>query len=815
MTTKIDLAGEWMLSADSVSVRASVPGDTHSALLASKIIPDPYWGDQELSIQEYGRKDWTYERTFAVTLADMENDSVFLVADKIDTVATVYINNVLVGRTKSAFIGYRFEVKHALVVGLNHVIIKFESPEKAAYAESLKLPYPAPHNISHVQSPHRNLIRKPQCHAGWDWGLCMMVSGIGGNIYLECFSLARIESVRTFQVHHSGAVEVTVLCEVFSPLGGSANLSIQLGDSRNESGIELQPGNNHFERTIRVSNPLLWWPNGYGPQPLYPLDVQVGDSIIHKRIGLRTLEVAHEDDACGHSMTVIVNHVPVFCKGASWIPADGFPQRQTRAVIGDLLDSAVSANMNMIRVWGGGQYESEEFYDLCDAKGLLIWQDFMFACSVYPSTDGFLDLVRLEAEYQVKRLQGHPCLALWCGNNENIGALNWYPESRANRDRYIVDYDRLNEGVLGNAVRTLDPGRLFWPSSPCGGPGDYSDCWHDDRRGDMHYWSVWFESKPFEAVQEVRPRFCSEFGYQSFPSIETISSYASQDQWNLTSPVMEHHQRSDGGNARIIECIARYFRMPGEFKQFIYLSQVLQAMAIKISVEHFRRIRPVCMGAIYWQLNDLWPVCSWSSLEYGGKWKLLHYAAKRFFAPLLVSILQTKDDKIQIWVNQDGGEHVSGEVLVRIIRFTGQIEQAIRLPASIPPNGVAHIHQFPLEQLAVDANRAFLSVELRANGIVSRNEHFFAPYKKCVLEHADISVRVEEIASCFSIIVQSDKPAFWVTLSAGIIRGEFDDNGFLLLPGEPRTIVFTPKEKTSLAIFEQQLSWTHIRETYR
>ena len=283
----------------------------------------------------------------------------------------------------------------------------------------------------------------------------------------------------------------------------------------------------------------------------------------------------------------------------------------------------------------------------------MIWHDMMFSCALYPSTPGFLANVEREIRHQVKRLRDHPCIALWCGNNEDVGALTWYPESRKNRDRYIVDYDRLNEGVIGRVVDECDPTRTFWPSSPSAGRGDYSDNWHDDRRGDMHYWSVWHESKAFSAYYEVSPRFCSEFGYQSFPSVELARGYCPPGQMNVTSPVMEHHQRHGRGNALIVEMFTRYFRMPEGFENFVYLSQVQQALAIKTAVEHWRHLRPTCMGTLYWQLNDNWPVCSWSSLEYGGKWKLLHHAARRFYAPTIVSAFQRPDRTVEVWLTSD------------------------------------------------------------------------------------------------------------------------------------------------------------------
>ena len=609
------------------------------------------------------------------------------------------------------------------------------------------------------------------------------------------------------------AVDLTVRCEVESPAGGRTSFGIEIGGRKVSTTVTLKPGLNRLKKVVRISQPKLWWPNGFGAQTLYPLTVRVGGDELVKRIGPAHDRGGLRNDKDGLALYFVVNGKPLFAKGANWIPADAMPQRATRAVLDDLLSSAVAAHMNIIRVWGGGTYESDEFYDLCDEKGLMIWQDFMFACSMYPATTEFLDNVREEARHQIKRLRDRACLALWCGNNENVGALNWYAESKTHRDRYMVGYDRLNEGVLGDAVRELDPTRLFWPSSPCGGPGDYSDCFHDDRRGDMHSWDVWHAGKPFETYLALKPRFCSEFGYQSFPSLEGIRSYAPPDQFNITSPVLEHHQRNLGGNSRITENMTRYFRFPDGFENFVYLSQVQQALAIKMGVEHFRSLRPLCMGAIYWQLNDLWPVCSWSSLEYGGKWKLLHYLARRFFAPVLVTAKQI-GDSVEIFALNDPIEPVDAAVRLRVIDFSGKVLKTLRLGKRLAPGSSTLLKTFALKDLVAHPNEAFLSLEMRAGGRVIRNEHFFAAYKKCVLKKPHVRLKTAQVPKGFTVTLTTDVPAFWVRLDVAGVRGEFDDNGITLLPGAARRLLFVPKEKTTLAEFRRNLALRHLRDTY-
>lgn len=442
---RLDLTGVWQLSRRkrNETIPAQVPGDVHSALLEAGEIPDPYWGENELAVQWVGREDWVYSRTFVVNQEFLGENSVFLNCDQLDTITDIYINDQYIGSTDNMFRRYRFEVKEFLRLGNNHLKIVFHSAEKTALKRSQNLPYEIPHSQYPIQSPHINLIRKVACHGGWDWGCCLMASGIYGDIYLGATSLGRIEYVYTTQNHRDGECRVEVTTEVISPKGGETKLQITLGDLHYTRPVTLKPGLNIVSAEILVENPRLWWPNGHGEQPLYDLAVRIAGDEVKKRLGLRQLEVVTEEDKIGLSFKIRVNGVDIFCKGANWIPADALPQRQTRGRIDDLLTSAADAHMNMIRVWGGGQYESHDFYDLCDEKGILIWQDFMFSCALYPATKDFLANVQEEVTHQVKRLRDHACIALWCGNNECLGALNWFDVSRRNRDRYLVDYDHL------------------------------------------------------------------------------------------------------------------------------------------------------------------------------------------------------------------------------------------------------------------------------------------------------------------------------------------------------------------------------------
>ncbi len=813
---KINLKGEWKLrqANKSKALTASIPGDTHSALLAAGKIPDPYWGMNELDVQWVGRENWAYSRKFRVSAEFLKKSLIFLNCDCLDTITEICLNGKRIGKTDNMFLRYRFEVKPFLKIGLNEITILFKSAEKQAISESKKLPYELPYSVYPVQSPHRNLIRKVQCHAGWDWGCCLMVAGIYGDIYLGATSTGRIEYVYTEQKHSQGRCTIKVTAEFRAVRAGDFVFAVRLENLRKEKMVHLEPGYHYLSDEFNVENPQLWWPQGYGEQPLYELSVRVGSDEVKKKIGLRTVELVNKNDRIGRSMTIRVNGTDIFCKGANWIPLDALPQRQARSRYDDILSSAVLANMNMLRVWGGGQYETEDFYDLCDEKGILVWQDFMFACALYPATPAFLENVEKEVRHQVKRLRDHPSIALWCGNNENLGALTEHEVSRKNRDRYLVDYDRLNEGVIGKTVAQCDPDRPFWPSSPCGGKGDYSDCWHDDSRGDMHYWGVWHEGKSFAAFYDVHPRFCSEFGFESFPSLETIRSFADESQFNVTAPVMEHHQRHPEGNSIITETFTRYFRRPEGFENIVYLSQVQQALAMKKAVEYWRALRPACMGTLYWQLNDNWPVCSCSSIEYGGKWKLLHYMAKRFFAPVIISSFQKRSGEVEIWVINDHLNDQTAVVINTLFDFRGTLLKTEEFQVKIRATGAVLVKRYRAGDLTSEPDNTFLRSKLISDDHISCNELFFTDYKRCSLNKARVKAKVKKVSGGFSIELTTDLPAFFVSLNAEGIPGEFDDNCLTLINDEPKTVVFQPKANIKTDKFRSSLSIKHLRETY-
>ncbi|MGL5010831.1 MAG: glycoside hydrolase family 2 protein, partial [Paracoccaceae bacterium] len=527
----------------------------------------------------------------------------------------------------------------------------------------------------------------------------------------------------------------------------------------------------------------MWWPAGLGPQRLHTLTISAGDVTTTRQIGLRDLALVSAPDAAGRSFGFTCNGHPVFARGANWIPADALHGRITQAGVRDLLQSAVDANMNMIRVWGGGRYEPDWFYDICDELGLMVWQDFMFACHLYPSTPAFLAEVDAEVRDVVARINHHACLALWCGDNELIGALTWFPESRKDRDRYLVNYDRLNRTVETALQATL-PGASWWPSSPSPGPLAFGDAWHDDSSGDMHFWSVWHEGRDFDHYRDVAPRFCSEFGFQSYPSMQAIRSFADARDFNIAAPVMESHQKNPGGNARIAETMFRYFRFPVDFESFVYLSQVQQGMAIKTAVTAWRALKPHCMGALYWQLNDTWPVCSWSGLDYGGNWKLLHHMARHFFAPVTVVAVPSPDAITLRGVNDTRDAQlititVSALAMDGSLRALGQASAELPTDESIELISIARSDLRPGEVLhwAWDGGEDVLPL---------------TPWKAYDLLSPNITMTARQEEDVWQITLSTQTLAPYVAVEADL-PGRFSDNAFALIPGRPRTITFIPR----------------------
>ncbi|MDC7240565.1 MAG: glycoside hydrolase family 2 protein [Spirochaetales bacterium] len=804
---KINLAGTWSLRStdNKIDTEIELPGDIYTALIAAKIIPHPYKDRNELETQWVHQLDWVLERQFDLKSLPEEGLQ-FFHGEVIDTAARVELNGTLIGNSDNMFIPAWFDLTGALKSGSNTLRIFIDSAEKTALARAGEHPYVVPATPAPVFSPSRNFLRKVQCHGGWDWGPCVMTGGVYRSVELDLSDILIRDLSFDLEKRDNGDWDVKVRALLLSGKKQTLPLNITLAGTELKEELSLETGESELNRTLRITSPELWWPNGEGEQKLYTMTFQLGDRHEAMKVGFRTIEVVNNEDEQGLSMFFRVNGRDIFAKGANWIPTDALPSQQDDEKTRGLLEDSAKVHMNMIRVWGGGQYESDFFYETCDELGLLVWQDFMFACSLYPATPSFLESVGQEVRAQILRLKKHACLALFCGNNEDVGALTWYEESRKDRDRYLVDYDRLNEGVIGNAVRELAPAHTWWPSSPSAGEGDYSDCWHDDKRGDMHYWSVWHEGKPFEAYYDVLPRFCSEFGFQSFPSFNMVEEYADKDMHNVTSPVMMHHQKNNRGNEIIISTLSRYFRFPENFKDFLYLSQVQQAWAMQTAVEYWRGNRPHCMGALYWQLNDNWPVASWASIDYSGTWKALHYEAARFFSPLLLTAWR-KDGKLTAAAVNDRAEDVEAKACLIFRDFNGKALRTVEKELTLKRGSA---QQFYTEDLEDEKSRqnSYLELVLEAEGETRKTCFFLDVPRMCSLQKADVKMNILGSGSERKIELESNKPAFF-TFLRGETGDRFSDNGFYLPAGEKKIISYTPADEKRINV---ELS--HLKMTY-
>lgn len=801
---------------------ATVPGDVHLDLLANKKIPDPFYRDNESRLQWIENESWEYRLSFDATPELLARTNVDLVFDGLDAAAQVYVNGEQVLKADNMFHVWRVPVRGHLHAGTNLLRVVFPSPIKAAEVVAAADPWQP-----RTKTADKTYIRKAAYEYGWDWGPRFVTSGIWRAVRIEAWDKARIADFAIRQRDVSREVaHLDAEVEVEMSSSGPAKISVQYsGDGKPatlSSKVTLHAGRNVVDFPIEIRQPKLWYPAGYGDQRLYEFTAQVsmGSKVSDERktkTGLRSIVLRRKLDQWGRSFEFIVNGIPVFAKGADVIPFDSFPNRVTTADYRRILESARDANMNMIRHWGGGYYETDEFYQICDELGIMVWQDFMFGNDWQPGTYAFKQNIEDEAEDQVRRLRNHPSIVLWCGNNETEEALNWAPRETLPMDvKYQMWQDYLTEfsGILNRVVARLEPEIPYWPSSPS---ADYEALSDRYQSGDAHLWDVWHGRVPFSTYETHNPRFVTEYGFQSFPELKTIEAFTEpEDRTNIFTPVMLAHQKNNEGNAIIHDYLLKDYPEPKDFASFLYVSQVLQAEGIKIGAEHFRRARPETMGSIFWQLNDCWPVASWSSIDYYGRWKALQYYARRFYAPVLVSP-HVEEGSLRVYIVSDRTETRPATLRVRLMDFDGKVLLEDKHDVSVEPLASKVYLDWPLVKLtqagASDTSRVFVVAELTEGSTqVSRNLAYLAPVKEIHLTPAKLTVDTTVANGTYKIRITSPVLARSVYLSFGNLDAKVSDNYFSLLPGETREI--TAASAVSLDALKAQLKVVSLTDAF-
>jgi len=806
---------------------ATVPGCIHRDLLRHRLIPDPFWAKNEADLQWVSERIWEYRTRFILPADAATHEQVDLIADGLDTLATLSLNGRVLGRSENMFTSARFPAKPLLHKGRNELVIRFDSATK--YVRTHRLA----HQPREINDPvgGATRIRKQQCQFGWDWGPRLVTAGIWRDLRLESWTGNRLVEVRLTQ-HHARDGAVTLIIE--SELARADDRVRYEGTVSLNGHVIAQIENrvpSEATSSSRIKNPKLWWPNGHGAHPLYDVELiaRNGDGREigrwHRRIGLRTLELRREKDRWGESFAFVVNGRPVFAKGASWIPAHSFVAGLTRDDYARDLRSAAQANMNMIRVWGGGVYESEDFYDLCDELGLMVWQDFMFACTLYPGDRSFQQLVKAEVSDQIRRLRHRACLVLWCGNNElellNGEALRVPAAQGA--------YDAIFRRILPTAVAALDGATPYWRSSPSQGAGrELAD---PERSGNAHFWDVWHARHPVERYREKQFRFVAEFGMQSFSSPAVAATFCPPAEFNIFAPAMENHQKNPAGNQILLDYLARRYRFPKDYASLAYLSQLNQAHCMQMGVEHYRRCMPRTMGALYWQLNDCWPGASWSSLEFTGRWKPLHHVARRFFAPAIVSaVLQGKEtvgignerhstvNGVHLFTSSDLPATTQGKIVWELHTLAGRSlrtgHKSVRLHygesrLQLKLNFASDIARHGRDAL-------YLRIALKiGRQCVSEDTVFFTTPRFVDFPRAKIATQITRLTPCSAAIrfrSRTFQHRLWFDFGSQAFSA--DDNCFDLHPGRERTVIVRFARAITQAQLTQRLKIITITDTY-
>jgi beta-mannosidase len=794
---------------------ATVPGSAQSDLMALKLVPDPYWRDDEAKVQWVGLSNWQYRKRFDVDAATLGRTHVDLVFDGLDTFADVWLNGHKILAADNMFRRWRVPVKTLLHAGANTLEVHLYSPIGRLQPWLLKQPHALPGEFDSAfgDEPRgkqtANYVRKAAYQYGWDWGPRVVTEGIWQGVRLESWNALRLSDFHVAQMQVTADVaklDAQLDIDADAVMTAHVALGWRAPDGSTQSlqhDVELKAGDNHVAIPFTITHPQRWWPVGYGKPDLYGFHVEVaaGGKVLasaDRETGLRSVELRRQKDQWGKGFEFVVNGVPIFAKGANFIPPHIFPTRVTPARLRQLLESARDANMNMLRIWGGGYYLPDDFYATADKLGLMVWQDFMFGGAIPPSGAAFRDNVRIEAIQQVRRLRDHPSIVLWCGNNEvETGWESWDDRKAFKKAITAAQRKQIEQGMrdlfdhtLRDVVAKNDPDVPYWPSTP---GTDYDGPVNVTDDGDYHYWNVWSgDALPATAYLDVTPRFMSEYGLQSMPAMQTIDAFTEPSDRSIGSKVLRAHQKFDGGNGnqRLLKYVEREFGKPRDLATFAYLSQVMQAEGIQLAAEHLRASRPRSMGSLYWQLDDAWPGITWSGIDYFGRWKALQFHARRFYAPLLVAALR-HHGVTNVSLVSDRTTPVAAQWRLRVMDFSGKVIGQQQADVTLPPLSSTHVGTFSDAQLlhGADPRAAFAVFELRVEGReVSRNLVFFDELKNLALPRPEIRTRLEATGDGYRLTLASDKLAREVWVSFGNIDAEVSDNAFDILPGRQVTL---------------------------
>jgi beta-mannosidase len=778
--------------------KATIPGTVHTDLYLNQLIPDPFFGANEKQLQWIENENWEYESTFSLSEKEISNENIELEFDGLDTYATVYINGKMVLEADNMFRKWVVSAKNHLKKGKNHLKIVLQSAVQKGKVEASKLPYTLPEK-------ERVFVRKAQYQFGWDWGPRFVTAGIWKKVQLKFWNSATIENIKFSQLELN---DKKAILEFTTEIYVSKAKTIQLKINEKSETFNLKKGTNKVKMPYEISNPKLWWCNGLGfpHQYEFHFSLKQNREILDKKelkIGLRTIELVQDKDEFGTSFYFKLNGKPVFMKGANYIPQDSFIPKQMPSSYHETIQNARKANMNMLRVWGGGVYADDEFYNACDANGILVWQDFMFACAMYPGDEKFIENVKQEVIDNVNRLQNHPSIALWCGNNENDeGWHNWgwqkqFNYSKADSTQIWNDYNKVFQELIPQTLDSIlsKEKNIYWPSSPSIGWGRKESL----TQGDSHYWGVWWGKEPFEMYKKKVGRFMSEYGFQGMPNIETLEKVIAKEDFNFTSEAFKNHQKHPTGFETITEYMTRDFPVATSMEKYNYVSQLLQAHGMKIAIEAHRLAKPYCMGSLYWQLNDCWPVTSWSTLDYYGNWKAAHYQVKESFSPILLAVTENSDGYSIIGSN-DNLEVKEGLVTAKLLDFSGNELWTASKECTLSDEINTTCMQISNADLPKFVKeKTVLQIEFTSNQKKTVAHHYFVKPKELQLEKPTIEIKIVG-----ETLIELKTNTFAKNVYLQAKNTFFEENYFDLIPGIPKIIkTEKPTQETKvLSLFD-------------